>query len=66
MSRKKKSKIDDYVMTSMPAEDAARHAVHNHPEVCALETAIRKAIASTIRRVISHRPLVKRQTRRKR
>lgn len=66
MARKRKSKVDDYLVAHMPAEDAARQAIRAHPEVCALESDLRKALSSTIRRVLSHRPLVKKQTRRKR
>ena len=66
MAKKKKAdKIDDYLMHRMPAQDAARAAVQAHPDVCELQSKLENALASTIRRVLSHRPLVKKHRRRK-
>jgi hypothetical protein len=61
MARKKKSKVDDYVMAHLPAHDAARQAIQAHPDVQHLEDSLRKALSSTIRRVLSHKPLLKRR-----
>jgi hypothetical protein len=66
MAKKKKTtSIDDYMSCHMPAEDAARQALNSHPHVSELREGLTKAISGTIRRYLSHKPLLKKPRRRK-
>lgn len=59
MARKKKTSYAEPDMTYYPASEAARMAIDGHPGVSDLRTGLTKAISGTIKRYLSHKPLLK-------
>lgn len=59
MARKKKSSDLSYDHSYFPASMAAEQAINNHPGVSDLRQGLTKAISGTIKRYLSHKPLVK-------
>jgi hypothetical protein len=55
MARKKK--VEPYHDTYYPASEAARIAIDGHPGVQDMRMGLTKAVSSTIKRYLSHKPL---------